>query len=236
MGTRSLAACAALLLAAITSCVDGAETAQGAAPPQDVPLELTVDSVDVVHGALRLIATMVDGAADVRVTLGGDCERREVGGGFSTVSTFIWALGADDVADAIGCGLAVQTHVRTATRTVTKVAELAVNVGLAPFESDDSEAGPRVQDVTASSAAVNVVFVGAALHSRLVVGDSSLEASSSEEEGVEGAGADGTAGRFSIPPLDFARALLLRRPAALDGALFEATLEVGGTALAEAEP
>jgi hypothetical protein len=228
MDTRGLAAGVSLLLLAATA---GCAAPPGAAsepeaPEEEVPLDLAVDSVDIVHGALRLSATMVDGAADVSVSLGGDCEHREVGGGWSTVSTLVWTFGAADVADAIGCGLAVRARVRTGSQNVTKVAELALTVGLVPCEEADD--GPGVEEVAASSAGVTIRFARVAPRARLIAGDSSLEATP-----LDGEGADATQARFAVPRIDFARSLLLRWPLALDGASFDATVDIGGTALAD---
>ena len=104
-----------------------------------LPLEISVDALDIVHGALRISATMVDGAADVSVRLGGDCEHTEVGGGISTLSTLVWALGEKELADAIGCGgLLVRARVHEGTRYVTKHAELDVSVDLQAVGSEPS--------------------------------------------------------------------------------------------------
>jgi hypothetical protein len=231
MDTRGLAAGVSLVLVAAAGCTapPGAAGEPEETPDEEVPLDLAVDGVDIVHGALRLSATMVDGAADVSVSLGGNCaEHREVGGGWSTVSTLVWTFGAADVADAIGCGLAVRARVRTGARIVTKIAELAVTVGLVPWE--DSNDGPSVEEVVASSAGVNVRFARVPARARLFAGDSSLEPTPLDEEGPDST--QGSA-RFAVPRIDFARSLLLRWPLALEGASFDPTVDVGGTALAD---
>jgi hypothetical protein len=108
-------------------------------PPEIVrqePLALSVESLDVIHGALRIVATMADGSADVSVVLGGTCDHREVGGGVSTARTLVWALEERDVASAIDCGLTVHAWAREGGTRVDKVADLAVAVELTSSDSD----------------------------------------------------------------------------------------------------
>jgi|HubBroStandDraft_2_1064218.scaffolds.fasta_scaffold533982_1 hypothetical protein len=132
MNVRGSFAAACLVVGAASGCVAqaGADETSEEPPPREEPLDLTIDSLDVVHGALRISATMVDGSADVSVRLGGRCERREVGGGVSTLSGFVWALGDRDVADAIDCGLVVYALARDSAGYVNKLAALDVQVGL----------------------------------------------------------------------------------------------------------
>src|SRR5580704_14695470 len=132
MGVRGSFAALCLVLGAGCAGQLGLDDAPGEAPAPDEPLDMTVDALDVVHGALRIRATMLDGSADVSVRLAGACEHREVGGGTSTRSTFVWALGEKDVADAITCGLLVCARVQDGEHHVNKLAELGVEVGLEP--------------------------------------------------------------------------------------------------------
>ena len=111
------------------------------------PLTITVDAVDLFHGALRMIATMDDGAADVTVRL-GDCDHRPVGGGVSTLSTLVWSFGDKDLADAIGCGLHVRARARDGTGYVSKVADLPVGLDVSPLEGVNPDDGPTIQSVT----------------------------------------------------------------------------------------
>jgi hypothetical protein len=208
----------------------GQDDPSGAMPAKDEPLDITVDSLDIVHGALRLSATMVDGAAGVSVRLGGDCEHREVGGGVSTLSSLVWALGDSDVAQAIGCGLVVRAPVRDGARYVNKVAELAVGVDVAALESDGADDAPRLQAVTASKASVSLVFSSVRPSARLITCDSALEAAAPEAEDESATAGDGTS-QFLVPPVDLARAVLRRRPLTLDGASFAPSLSVGGASL-----
>lgn len=99
-------------------------------------MNLSVDSLDVLHGALRMVATMADGSADVAVVLGGTCDHKEVGGGVSTATTLVWALEERDVAGAIDCGLTVHARAREARQPVDRVADLAVAVELTSSEPD----------------------------------------------------------------------------------------------------
>jgi hypothetical protein len=203
------------------------------APAEDQPLEVAVDSVDIVHGALRVSATMVDGAADVSVRLGGDCEHREVGGGLSTLSTLVWSLADSEVAEAIGCGLEVRARVRDGQRQVNKVAELGVNVDIAAEDTEGVESGPQLQSVATSAVGVIVVFSGVARGARLTTGDSILEAAPPESQDTDSP--DDDTGRFVVPRIDLARSVLSGRPLYLDGSSFATLLSVGGTSL-EAAP
>jgi hypothetical protein len=133
-------AAAAVLFAATSACASpGAEGETDEEPEREVPLELAVDSVDIVHGALRVIATMTDGSADVSVRLGGDCDQHETGGGLSTTSTLAWTFGEDDLADAIDCGLVVRARVRTGRRYVTKRTDLAVSASVTPSAAEPTD-------------------------------------------------------------------------------------------------
>ncbi len=152
MDARGLVVGISLLAMATAHCATPPKPEDEAdeGPIEEAQLDLTVDSVDVIHGALRLRATMVDGAADVSVTLGGDCERREAGGGLSTASTLTWTLGDGDLADALGCGLAVRANVRSGGRYVSKLAQLAIAVEVTRSAdgpgSESSTKAPSAQD------------------------------------------------------------------------------------------
>ncbi len=198
MGARGTFATASLIATLTAGCAAEVGTGEvGAERPSeqtlasDEPLEVAVDSLDVVHGALRISATMVDGSADVSVRLGGDCKHDEVGGGISTLSTLVWALGDDDLAAAIACGLTVRARVRDGRRYVNKVADLAVAIDLEAQESEDTEDAPRLQIVTMSAAGVSadelassvlkgrlLVLDGASFAISLSVGGTSLETES----------------------------------------------------------
>jgi hypothetical protein len=237
MGVRGSLATAWVIVGAVGGCAayPPQEGSSEEAPAKDQPLDITVDSLDIVHGALRISATMVDGAADVSVRLGGDCEPREVGGGLSTLSTLVWALGDGEIAEAIGCGLVVRARVRdgSSARYVNRVASLGVAVEIAPQESDSAGDSPRLQTVSASNLGVSVVFAPVDPGARLRTGDSILEAAAPESE-EDPAGGDDT-GRFTVPRIDFARCVLRGRALYLDGAFFAASLSVGGASV-QAEP
>jgi hypothetical protein len=229
-----LGALAAVLLtvSAMGGCAAGtAETEAADEAPPDEPLGITVDAVDVAHGALRFAATMVDGAADVSVRLGGDCEHREVGGGLSTLSTLVWSLGDRDVAAAIGCGLVVRARVRDGSaRIVNKVAEVDVAVDVSAEEGLNADDAPQLQSTGSSTEGVSVTFSSVARSARLTTGDSILERAAHDLDAGE-ASTDDTSGEFTIPRLDFARSVLRELPLHVDGAAFVTTLSVGGVAL-----
>jgi hypothetical protein len=193
-----------------------------------VPLAIQVDTLEVVHGALRVEATMVDGAADVAVTLGGTCEHREVGGGVSTPSLMIWSLGDGDVGEAIHCGLTVRARARDALGAVTKVADLGVDVSM-QAEGDNADDAPQLQAVTMADEGIAVDFSAVTPAARLTTGDSILAAAADEDGGGE-ATADGS-GRFVVPRLDFARSVLRGRALSIEGAAFATSLSIGGTSV-----
>jgi hypothetical protein len=231
MDVRGSLATASVILGAMSACA-AQPGEEGPGEPLDVsePLDLTVDSVDIVHGALRVTATMVGGSADVSVRLGGDCDHREVGGGLSTLSTLVWALGDKDVAEAIRCGLVVRARVREGTRYVKKLAELAVTVDVAAQDPENTEGAPQLQSVTTSDTGVVVVFAPVPRGARLKTADSILEAAPPEpDESVPTDGDD--TGRFTVARADFARCVLGGRALTIDGASFATSVSVGGTSL-----
>jgi hypothetical protein len=201
----------------------GAEGDADDEPEEELPLRLAVDSVDVVHGALRVIATMTEGSADVSVRLGGDCEHREAGGGLSTISTLVWAFGEEDLADAIDCGLVVRARVREGRRYVAKRAELAVSASVSPpaEESTEGSTESTEDDVPARSP-------------QIIVAVQSAETAETTDPGAA-ADTSETPEAPSYATIDVARAALLGRPLVVDGVACAVSLDVGGTPL-QAEP
>jgi hypothetical protein len=230
-------ATASLFALAMSACA--APTAEDGSsqdePVEEEPLDVTVDSLDIAHGALRLRATMVDGAADVSVQLAGTCEPRDVGGGLSTRSALVWSLGENDVAEAMDCGLRMRARVRDGTRFVNRVAELDVAVDVSAQEGENADDGPRLQSVTMSEPGVSVVFSQVTRGARLTTGDNILGATRPEPDEQAPSTGD-TTGQFTVPRIDFARSVLGGRRLRLDGSQFTATLSVGGVPLqAEAQ-
>jgi hypothetical protein len=219
------------------------------------PLDLTVDTLDVVHGSLRLIATMTDGAADVSIRLGGDCEHHEVGGGISTLSTLVWAFGEEDVAEALGCGLVVRARARDGDGFVSKIAALDVTVtataldgtvtataldgaeGTDPPNAEEGpttqsappESAPALQGATAADDGIHLVFAPLSPGARLTTADTVIDATRSDP-GDDDPAADG-AGEFTLPHIDFARSILRNRALYVDGTPFVTSLCVAGVAL-----
>jgi hypothetical protein len=220
-----------LIVCAVGGCAAGADDDRQAPPEpeKEEPLDLTVDALEVVHGSLRVSATMADGAADVSVRLGGTCEHSDVGGGVSTRSTLVWALGDRDVAAAIGCGLVFRARVRDGARYVSRVAEVALAVDVAAGESGDTE-GPQLQTVGVSDTGVALAFGSVTRSALLVTAASVLEAAPPEPDDEGSRGGDGPR-RFVVPCIDFARTVLLGRSLELEGASFEPTLSVGGASI-----
>jgi hypothetical protein len=225
-------ATASLLVCAMGCAPVGEDEPPEETPAEDQPLDVTVDSLDVVHGALRLQATMVDGAADVSVRLGGDCAHREIGGGLSTRSTLVWLLRDDDLVEAMACGLVVRARARESSRYVNRVAELPVTVDVAALEGETADDGPELQSVTMSPVGAGVVFAHVSPGARLTTGDSILEAAP-PASGEDEPSAD--TARFDVPGVDLARSALRGGRLRLDGSYFGISLSVGGTSL-DGEP
>jgi hypothetical protein len=139
MNARQWAAARFVVLAATTHCAmaaRGSPSDPESAPEDEVPLELSVSSADIVHGGLRVTATMQEGSADLAIVLGSDCEHREVGGGITTASAFTWILGPDDLAAALRCNLLAIAHTRDATGRHMKTASLPVDAEVVSLEED----------------------------------------------------------------------------------------------------
>jgi hypothetical protein len=140
MACRALIAGALVLLAATVSCAPPAdedvESGPGTVTEPEVPLELSVDHVDVAHGALRIRATMTDGSPDVSIRLGGDCEAREVGRGVATRQAFTWSLDEEELTDAFRCSLVVRARGRSEQGYVVAKAALEVSLTVTPADGD----------------------------------------------------------------------------------------------------
>jgi hypothetical protein len=177
-----------VLLAATVSCASRTDEGSDSAgePEEEVPLDLTVDRVDIVHGVLRMSATMVEGSADVRMMRGGACERREIGGGISTRSRLIWALDERELTEALDCGLIVRARVQVERRYVTKTASLSVTADIAASVTEGSEEAPQLPAISSSSLARSVlarrplVLNGASIETSLSVGGTVLEVEPSD--------------------------------------------------------
>jgi hypothetical protein len=224
-----------LVVGATGGCApaDGEDAPTEEAPEEEQPLDLTVDSLDIVHGALRLSATMVDGAADVSVRIGGECPHREVGGGVSTPSTLVWSFGDQDIADAIGCAIEVRAHVRDGARHVNKVAGLVLSLDVAAQDAE-REDGPRVQSIGVLPTGVDLGFASVAHGARLITGDSILDPAPGQPVSNDPA-PDDDAPIFNVPRLDFARSLLRGQPFRLSGSSFVTSFAVAGVSV-ESEP
>jgi hypothetical protein len=218
MEVRGSLAAMAIAVGAMACAAPTADDGEVEPPAEEQPLDITVDAVEVVHGALRLSATMTDGAADVSVHLGAQCDRREIGGGVSTPSTLVWSLGEEDLAAAVRCGLQVRARGREGRRRVDRIADLPVTPSMDPAD-ENAQDGPQIQWYAASDGGVLLVFVSTAPGDRLDTHDDALEATSD----------DGGVARFLMPEIDFARSLLRGDEAHVGGSTFEPALAVGGT-------
>jgi hypothetical protein len=225
MNARGLALGASLLLATTVHCgTPDDEVGEPDDPPlEDAPLDLQVDAVDVVHGALRVRATMTGGSPDVSVALGGSCEAREVGAGLSTATTLTWTLGENDVVDAIDCGLVVRATVHVGRRTGNRLAPLGVSVSLTapPTEGEGStEEGESTEQEAEEDNSTQ---------------ESGQEPAQPSEPEPAQAPADQPAadpGTANVtPPADLVRALLLHRQIVVEGNAFDVAVDVGGVPL-----
>jgi hypothetical protein len=234
-----------MLLATTVSCAPPAEDGEDdVASEPEVPLDLTVDHVDVAHGSMRLRATMADGSPDVAVVLGEGCDGREVGRGMATRVSLVWAFDENDVADALRCQLVVRAHAWTDQGRVieTSTLELTPDVTLvAAAVPDDAVAGggaPRAELVALAGdpTALNLTFRSLTPRATLGVGDARIERTSLETEAAEGPDEDDTTATFAVPYAVFARALLDDRPLRIDGTAFEPSLNVGVAALERSSP
>jgi hypothetical protein len=224
MNARGLTLGASLLLATTAHCATPEEEGGDPDPPlEDAPLDLQVDAVDVVHGALRLRATMTGGSPDVSVALGGSCEPREVGAGLSTATALTWTLGENDVVDAIDCGLVVRATVHVGRRTGNRIAPLGVSVSLAapPTAVEGSTEEPAEQQTDEESSSQESAEEPA---------QSSVPEPAQATGDPSGSATDPATVNV-IPPADLARALLLHRQIVVEGDAFDVSLEVGGVPL-----
>jgi hypothetical protein len=198
----------------------------------EVPLDLTVDRVDIDHGSLRIHATMADGSADVRVSLGDACGRGEIGSGMATRSALVWTLGEAELAQALACDLVVRARVRAGIGTELRKANLPVAPGARAADSDEG------------LKSTSLAIVDGADEGESAAGEGEHGADDGERSVDEGAGAtderkedpsDEREGAVFVGYRDFAFAVLSRRPFARGGSSIDPSVTVGGVAL-EAAP
>ena len=220
----------------------GATAACAAGPyettPAEVeePLELSIESVTLRRGGVRLAATMTDGSADVSVWPGPSCRQREIGRGIATSTDLAWTLTAEEIAVGLECGLVVRARTRDDEgRRVVRVATLPVAASL---ESD--EPGARASVEGTHGAETRITFLTQVPARRIHVGGLVVGADAAERPGV-------TTGRlvmyrrrttirlhrstFEVGNDDLARAVVQQRPIGVGGASFEVLVSIGGTML-----
>lgn len=201
------------------------------APPPEIEeaLSLSIDTLDVRHGSLRIEASMADGSADVSMWLGTKCETREVGRGFATRSGFAWSLTRDEVARAIECNLVVRVRASSGDgQRVRKIAQLPVSVGL---EADDADSVRLVRQ-RAVAASTRLSFLARARARRLHVAGTVIGAEADEEPVSGGA----FVSSFVVGNDDLARSIVGRRRMTVLGEHFLATISVGSMRLEVEEP
>jgi hypothetical protein len=199
MLNRGLTVAALALFVATMGCAAGdIDEDATAEPPADEPLDLTIDRVDIAHGALRLSASVIDGSADVSLSAGRPCQSGELGRGMATRSGFVWALAEDELALALTCDLVVRARVMTAAGPLVKSMSLPFAASVASSSTDD----PADPVAMATGEELNVIVGSSEVH---------------------------------LSHLDFARAVLTRRPIVIGGTALTTSLSVGGVEL-EVEP
>jgi|HubBroStandDraft_1064217.scaffolds.fasta_scaffold141585_1 hypothetical protein len=195
MLNRGLTVAALGLFAATMGCAAGGiDEDSTAEPAADEPLDLTIDRVDVAHGALRLSASMIDGSADVSLSAGPPCGGGELGRGMATRSGFVWALAEDELALALTCDLVVHARVTTAAGLLVKSISLPVAAGVASSSTDEtaelqvgsSEFHPSHLDLARSVLARRPIMVGGTpFTTSLSIGGVELEVEPSDTEPTE---------------------------------------------------
>jgi hypothetical protein len=264
MEARGKLAGALVLLAAAVSCAPPAEDGEhGETVEPEVPLDLTVDHVDVAHGSMRLRATMADGSPELSIVLGRRCDEDEVGRGaaanetvgrgMATRVSLVWAFDDNDVAEALRCDLVVRAHAWTDQGRVVETTDLAFVPDVTPISvpapdegaSDEGAARPELTAIEHDPKALALTFRSLTPRATLTVGDSRIERTRSETEQEAGETDevvdDDTTATFVVPYEAFARALLDDRPLRVDATAFEpmvavATVASGATALERDSP
>ncbi len=199
------------------------------APELEADLSLTIDRIDVRHGALRISATMEDGSPDVSILLGPTCDSREVGHGIATRVTFTWNLTKDELARAIECSLVVKVRaVDDDGRRIRRQAAVPVGVILVA----DEAVSPRFMGHETHGPTTRLTFTTPTRATRIAVGGGIFGA---EDDGDDEAAGTYTA-HFLVGNDDLAHAVLARRALTVQGTPFPATVSIANLTLDVTEP
>jgi hypothetical protein len=232
MFTSNARLCAlAALLCASTACSAPTNDEEPPMVPEiEENLELSVDALDVRHGALRIEASMTDGSADVSMWLGETCEAREVGHGFATPAGFAWSLSRDEIASAIECNLLVVARGKNDEGLrVRRTTTLAVQAALV---ADGAESVTLLSQA-ASGDSTKLTFQAPSPARRLHIAGSVIGVE--DDEDVE-APAGSFASSFLVGNDDLALSLLARRRVTLLGEHFLTTITVDKMTLDVSDP
>jgi hypothetical protein len=226
MSSRAAFSVAASMMAcALVGCA-GHTTTETRTEDIEVPLDLTMESVQLVRGRMRFTASMDDGSPDVSVWLGKNCEAREIGRGIATGTRVVWTLSADELGRAIECQLTLKARgFRGDEARVRKVAELPVHVSIGLVEYDD-DSPPRLRSQTTEGGITRFLFVDTSAAATLRVGNFVVG-----REFVDDVDPERRPARFLVPNDALARAVLSRRTVSMRGAIYEPSLTVRGREL-----
>jgi hypothetical protein len=201
------------------------------------PLELSIESVTLRRGGVRLAATMTDGSADVSVWPGPSCRQREIGRGIATSTDLAWTLTAEEIAIGLECGLVVRARTRDDEgHRVVRVATLPVEVTLTtdtPFA--------RAQSVETHGSETRLTFLTTTPAQHVHVGGVVVGAPARDRQSESLGGRYVVYARrvskrlhrsvFEVANDDLARAVVQERPIGAAGASFDVLVSIGGTAL-----
>jgi hypothetical protein len=226
MSSRA-AFCAATgaLLCSLVACAGhtGGPSVEMRTEDIEVPLDLTMESVQLVRGRMRFTASMDEGSPDVSVWLGPRCEAREIGRGIATGTRVVWTLSADELGRALECQLTLKARgFRGEEARVRKVAELPVRIGMNMVEYDE-DSPPRLRSQTTEGAITRFLFVDTPAAATLRVGNFVVG-----REFVDDLDLERRQARFLVPNDALARAVLSRRIISLRGAIYEPSLTIRG--------
>jgi hypothetical protein len=201
---------------------------------EEQDLDLTVETLERSHGALRMTASMREASPDVAFTLGGSCDPDEVGRGLATRVRVVWTFTAEEMERVLECGMDVKARfVQDGPRRVHKKTTLALTPSVAIEDGPDEV---RMQSAAATAGQMHVVFKGPMASARLFAVDAALDAlpaSPDDEHHL-------TSARFEIPRASVVRAVLSGRTMQLwtpgaEPAEVRATVQIGDVVLGAEE-
>ncbi|MBX3192397.1 MAG: hypothetical protein KF819_35730 [Labilithrix sp.] len=229
----SAARLAAIAALCATSLACSAPTNDEPDEPREieVALALSIDDVDVRHGAVRIAATMDEGSPDVSMWLGSACEEREVGHGIATHASFTWHLTREELGRAIACNLVVRVRARGDDGArVRKVATVDVGVS---FTAEDPDESPDLREQTTGSETTRLAFRAPKRATRLHAAGEVIGAEPDDDDDAPPGFHDSA---FEVPNDALARSVIARRPLVVLGSSFVTALKIGDVTFDGSEP